>query len=379
MKADTRYIILNMFTGVVVSSFSYVYQMPGGASLDREEIRSFKNAWAAIDVNRTGYIKRSDFTRFFAKLNGALEVRLYPTEFSVPNMMRAAVPDANSKEVIQGTSHSVDLRKVEDQISNIDYIHARARRRAYAKLYYEAKMSEEPGRGISFTNMLLMLAHYKLIDDEKALRVDELLVRRAQNERVEDLVNLDRVRGLIRTIYWRNRFLEYRAKALLSESDDGTHGLPKIILEPMYSPDPNNPPSPQPSVHTIDGQYPIPLQPLQRPTTPQRSPGSTPPHSPYKSTPNSPLSRSNSPRRGLDDEWSQDHSLSTHSHIPAPSHLSHYSASSWLHSGMSGESRASHLSTDEADHRVSLDEPDEDTLNAMSTSVWGGLCVVRHC
>lgn len=30
-----------MFTGVVVESFAYVYQMPGGASLNREEMREW--------------------------------------------------------------------------------------------------------------------------------------------------------------------------------------------------------------------------------------------------------------------------------------------------------------------------------------------------
>lgn len=34
-----RYIFLNMFTGVVVESFAYVYRMPGAASLNREEMR----------------------------------------------------------------------------------------------------------------------------------------------------------------------------------------------------------------------------------------------------------------------------------------------------------------------------------------------------
>jgi hypothetical protein len=36
-----RYIFLNMFTGVVVESFAYVYQMPGGASLDRDQMREY--------------------------------------------------------------------------------------------------------------------------------------------------------------------------------------------------------------------------------------------------------------------------------------------------------------------------------------------------
>ena len=73
---------MNMFTGVVVESFAYVYQMPGGASLNREEMRelchtnwlrmlsptagAFKRVWSMIDTGRTGYIKRKDFVRFFS-------------------------------------------------------------------------------------------------------------------------------------------------------------------------------------------------------------------------------------------------------------------------------------------------------------------------
>ena len=33
-----------MFTGVVVESFAYVYQMPGGASLNREEMRELDDS-----------------------------------------------------------------------------------------------------------------------------------------------------------------------------------------------------------------------------------------------------------------------------------------------------------------------------------------------
>ena len=37
--ADPRYIFANMFTAVVVEAFAYVYQMPGQASLTREDMR----------------------------------------------------------------------------------------------------------------------------------------------------------------------------------------------------------------------------------------------------------------------------------------------------------------------------------------------------
>ena len=108
------------------------------------------------------------------RLSGVFEVRLYPVEFSIPVLLRNSVPDpvANSSGkllVVTGAKRAVDVRKVEHIISQIDYHQVRERRQLFARLHHEARLSEEPGRGISFTSMLMMLAHNKLIDDEKAL------------------------------------------------------------------------------------------------------------------------------------------------------------------------------------------------------------------
>ena len=108
------------------------------------------------------------------KLTGIWDVRLYPADCSIQNLMRAAVPDPVAKAagkllVVTGTKRAVDFRRIEAKIKTIDYDQVRKRRRVYTRLYHEARISEEPGRGISFTSMLMMLAHHKLIDDEKAL------------------------------------------------------------------------------------------------------------------------------------------------------------------------------------------------------------------
>ncbi len=71
--------------------------------------------------------------------------------------------------------------------------------------------------------MLLLLAHYKIIDDESALRFEETLNRRATTEHVMDRVNYDRVRALLKMITCRRRFLAQReAKALAARQD--AHG-----------------------------------------------------------------------------------------------------------------------------------------------------------
>ena len=99
---------------------------------------------------------------------------MYPAEYSVANLLRASIPDpvANSSGrlfVVRGAKRAVDVRRVEHLISQIDYKQVRERRQLFARLFHEARLSEEPGRGISFTAMLMMLSHNKLIDDEKAL------------------------------------------------------------------------------------------------------------------------------------------------------------------------------------------------------------------
>ncbi|WAQ82990.1 hypothetical protein PtA15_3A356 [Puccinia triticina] len=66
----SMYIVLNMFTGLVVDNFAYVFQLFGKVkSVDREEVRRFKEAWAEVDRDRTGYLSRHQFIPFFSMRN----------------------------------------------------------------------------------------------------------------------------------------------------------------------------------------------------------------------------------------------------------------------------------------------------------------------
>ncbi|KAK8858595.1 hypothetical protein IAR55_002824 [Kwoniella newhampshirensis] len=362
----SMYIFLNMFTGVVVESFAYVYQMPGGSSLNREEMRAFKRLWAEFDTERTGYIKRKDFVRFFAQLSGTFEVRLYPVESSIPNIVRASIPDpidnaAGKLLVATGVKRAVDVRRVEAQIAQIDYRQVRDRRQLFSRLYHEARITEEPGRGISFTAMLMMLAHYKLIDDEKALQLDDLLVRRAKTERVTDLVNLDRVRGLLRTIYWRRRFLnsrDERRRTLNAEAD----GIPAIVLEPMPATPPSDDQNPfnQPSLPSSRNRD----QDRDR----DREVSSSPPSS----------------RRSSPSPSPQLHSSPLPGHGHGPGHSPSLSISSPGGGGGAGgkpslarnPSNSSMLSSEDAHYRresPTEEVPPENYFDSMATSVWGDM------
>ncbi|WVQ96668.1 hypothetical protein IAU59_003774 [Kwoniella sp. CBS 9459] len=394
----SMYIFLNMFTGVVVESFAYVYQRPGGSSLNREEMRAFKRLWAEFDTERTGYIRRRDFIRFFSRLTGVLEVRSYPVEFSIPNMVRHALPDpvdnATGKAyVVTGVKRAVDVRRVEAQIAQIDYRRVRERRQLFSRLYNEARISEEPNRGISFTAMLMMLAHYKLIDDEKALQLDDLLVRRAKTERVTDLVSLDRVRGLLRTIYWRRRFLagrEERRRQLNAESE----GIPAIVIEPM----PSTPPMEELAEDRNPFHAPAALErERERAREREREKDNGQQASRSSSVSTSPAaSRQSSPRISLDASPGMGMGVGSHPLSPDVT-LSqpvdrHSPALSVGSAGRPGSSpagpgrpsvsrqvsNASMLSSEDAHYRRDSSSPTEEVLaddyfDSMATSVWGDM------
>ncbi|KAL7418234.1 Ion transport protein-domain-containing protein [Mrakia frigida] len=233
----SQFLLVNMLTGVVVESFSYVFRFPGKASLTREEIRSFKKTWAEFDRDRTGYLRRDQTVPFFARLSGVLEVRPYPREVSLANLLKLASPEAgdDSPSIVHGSSHSVDVRKLSKALDLVNIPEIRRRRHLYNRIYHEASISDEGGgKGISFTSMLLLISHYRLINDDDALLLEDLLRRRVKTDFVTDLVNLDRVHGILRTLYWRRRFLasrDERRRTLQAQTD----GMPSIVLDPTPS------------------------------------------------------------------------------------------------------------------------------------------------
>lgn len=98
-------------------------------------------------------------------------------EYSVPNILRTCTDAGDSdyswpgrKAVVEG----VDLDKLNKTLGAIDYGAIRRRRNLYSRLYHEASISHHQGKGISFTDMLLLLAHHKLIVDKDALMSETL-------------------------------------------------------------------------------------------------------------------------------------------------------------------------------------------------------------
>ncbi|PFH47046.1 hypothetical protein AMATHDRAFT_77384 [Amanita thiersii Skay4041] len=222
----SMYIFVNMFTGVVVESFSYVFQSSeGGArSITREQMRAFKKVWAEYADPKTGHLLQNQFGCFFSRLTGVFEVRIYPIEQSISSILSTCMVNEHSKSL--GVVKEVDIRKLKKILNKIDTVKIRKRKAIYSRLYHEACISHQ-GEGISFTGMLLLLAHHKLIIDAEALILKDLVVRTETNQLVTDLVNLDRVKSLLEAYTVRRRYLAMREQ--LTRSTE----IPSIIVDVM--------------------------------------------------------------------------------------------------------------------------------------------------
>ncbi|KAH7908813.1 Ion transport protein-domain-containing protein [Hygrophoropsis aurantiaca] len=238
----SMYIFLNMFTGVVVENFSYVFQSSGGAkSINREEMRSFKKVWAEYANPKTGYLERSRIVPFLAKLGGVFESRIYPADYSAKSVAAACRDPAWAKRDSEG----LNINKMNKTLDEIDYAAIRRRRNIYSRLYHEASISHHKGRGISFTDMLTLLAHHKLIVDRDALVLKDLVVRTETNRLVTDLVNLDRVRSLLKMITLRRRYLAQKEQTNMGGGWSQSADIPEIYVDSM-------PATPPPLIQTRD-------------------------------------------------------------------------------------------------------------------------------
>lgn len=172
------YIFVNLFISLIYESFSYVYQRSSGlAHLERDDIRRFKEAWRSVDPAGTGFISKHDFYRLLGELSGIFEMRIYDSEDSVGQILddiRTEEPPSSRHASIATASalDGVDVHRLNARLARIDIQKVQERRRRFNIFCEEVMVSADPDRGISFTTVLMIMAHYKIISDNKSLRWD---------------------------------------------------------------------------------------------------------------------------------------------------------------------------------------------------------------
>ena len=235
------------------------------------DIRHFKSSWAKFDRQRKGYIHKDQVVPFLSSVKGALEVGLYPPECSLRTLKAAlaeegaspsVTTDAKGKGVFEFFKNAAsplrspirdgkdkdgkgffawpastsadgaprapktDAERLARALANVDTSDLQMRRQRFNRLYHEAVLLLHPRKGISFTDMLLLLARTKLVNETEALNVEELIERKEVTEQIEHRIRVDRVRGLLQMGYWRRRFLALRDE-MRKEAEDT---VPTILV-----------------------------------------------------------------------------------------------------------------------------------------------------
>ncbi|EFP81922.2 uncharacterized protein PGTG_08171 [Puccinia graminis f. sp. tritici CRL 75-36-700-3] len=212
----SMYIVLNMFTGLVVDNFAYVFQLFGKVkAIDREEVRRFKEAWAEVDRDRTGHLTRHQFIPFFSRLTGAFDVSIYPEELKMRNVVDRSTTVGGEDETKKGAwsvssevnpASVLNVDELNSRLATVDWKKIARRKEMFNYLYQEALLTEKPGRGISFNRMMLLVAHYTLIEDEQAMQLHELLDRKAKKQKIEEMVKFEKIQGILKMVVERRKF-----------------------------------------------------------------------------------------------------------------------------------------------------------------------------
>jgi hypothetical protein len=237
----SMYIFVNLFISLIYENFSYVYQRSSGLSIiSREEIRRFKQAWAEFDPIGTGYISKEAFPRFLGELSGVFEMRVYDGDFTVRALMDECQVDNPLRRTtslpLEGMTgyepREIDIAKLNAKLNEIPIDEIRRRRVRMNTFYEEVLVSADPDRGIEFGALLMILAHYKVINDNRSLKLEEFLRRRARLQRVEEAVNRNVVVGFFDTLYWSRRFRRaVESKRSARMTGVPTFGVPEIFVQ----------------------------------------------------------------------------------------------------------------------------------------------------
>ncbi|GAA5899990.1 hypothetical protein JCM8208_005559 [Rhodotorula glutinis] len=256
----SMYLFVNLILGVVVESFSFVYREHGAVTrVSRGQLRGYKSVWASVDQKRSGFLQPRDVGLFLHRLSGVFEVKIYRDEWSVASLRAGSYLEPSYHTRSPSFHHfltdrdalslqRVDLDKLRSLCAGIDENEVAARRRNFVHVYHEAMHdAEESLKGISFTKMLTLVAHYRLVSDDNALQLDELAERQRKQQLVSFLVDNDRVRSFLRMVVLRRRFLDHLALKAQRPRASGGPGVPAINITDAGSstPSPQHPPTAQ--------------------------------------------------------------------------------------------------------------------------------------
>jgi hypothetical protein len=101
-------------------------------------------------------------------------MRIYDGDFTVGRLVEdCSVTSRRVSELpVQNREQTpeIDLARLNQRLAELPIAEIRRRRARMNTFYEEVLVSSDPDRGIQFTSLLMILAHYKVINDNKSLR-----------------------------------------------------------------------------------------------------------------------------------------------------------------------------------------------------------------
>lgn len=99
-------------------------------------------------------------------------MRIYDGDFTVARLVESCSKPRRESTFgdHQSEPREIDLKKLNATLAELPVDAIRKRRRRMNAFYEEVLVSSDPDKGISFTTLLMILAHYNVINDNKSLR-----------------------------------------------------------------------------------------------------------------------------------------------------------------------------------------------------------------
>jgi hypothetical protein len=161
-------------------------------------------------------------------------MRIYDGDFTVGRLIEECSLTDRRLSNLPGQGHEqtpeIDLKKLNQRLAQLPISEIRRRRQRMNTFYEEVIVSSDPDKGIAFTTLLMILAHYKVINDNKSLRLEEFLRRRARLQRVEEAVRRNVVVGFFDTLYWSRRF----RRALEQKKSGRMTAVPQFTVPEIF-------------------------------------------------------------------------------------------------------------------------------------------------
>jgi hypothetical protein len=102
-------------------------------------------------------------------------MRIYDGDFTVGRLIEeCSTSQTRTSDLPVGpgrdNSPEIDLQKLNQRLAQLPIADVRRRRARMNTFYEEVLVSSDPDRGIQFSALLMILAHHKVINDNKSLR-----------------------------------------------------------------------------------------------------------------------------------------------------------------------------------------------------------------